>query len=89
MTPELVLSVAQQAIQIVLILTSIILLPALCVGILVSMFQAATQINEQTLSFIPKLIVTFLTLMLAGPWMLKSLIDFTQRIIEGIPSILG
>ena len=89
MTPELVLNIAQQAIQIVLILTAIILLPALCVGILVSMFQAATQINEQTLSFIPKLIVTFLTLMLAGPWMLKSLIDFTQRIIEGIPSILG
>ena len=89
MTPELVLSLAQQAIQIVLMLTSIILLPALCVGLLVSMFQAATQINEQTLSFIPKLIVTFLTLMIAGPWMLKSLVSFSRRIIEGIPGILG
>jgi len=89
MTPELVLNIAQQAIQIVLMLTSIILLPALGVGLLVSMFQAATQINEQTLSFIPKLIVTFLTLMIAGPWMLKTLVEFTQRMIEGIPSILG
>jgi len=89
MTPELVLSIAQQAIQIVLMLTAIILLPALCVGVVVSMFQAATQINEQTLSFIPKLIVTFLTLMIAGPWMLKTLVAFTQRMIEGIPAVLG
>ncbi len=89
MTPELVLTLAQQAVKIALILTAVILLPALAVGLLVSMFQAATQINEQTLSFIPKLVVTFLTLMVAGPWMLKLLVDFTRRIIEGIPSTLG
>lgn len=89
MTPELVLSIAQQAVKLALILTAVILLPALGVGLLVSMFQAATQINEQTLSFIPKLVITFLTLMLAGPWMLRLLIDFSNQIITSIPSILA
>lgn len=89
MTPELVLSIAQQAVQITLLLTAVILLPALAVGIMVSMFQAATQINEQTLSFIPKLVITFVTLMIAGPWMLNLLVDFTTRMIRDIPNILG
>jgi len=89
MTPELVLSIAQQAVKLALILTAVILLPALGVGLLVSMFQAATQINEQTLSFIPKLVVTFLTLMLAGPWMLRLLIEFSNQMITSIPSILA
>jgi flagellar biosynthetic protein FliQ len=89
MTPELVLSIAQQAVKLTLILTAVILLPALGVGLIVSMFQAATQINEQTLSFIPKLVVTFLTLMLAGPWMLRLLVDFSNQIITSIPVILS
>lgn len=89
MSTELVLSIAQQAVQIALILTAVILLPALAVGLLVSMFQAATSINEQTLSFIPKLIVTFTTLLVAGPWMLKLIIDFTNQMIENIPYVLG
>ena len=89
MTPEFVLSLAQQAVQIALLLTAVILLPALAVGLLVSMFQAATSINEQTLSFIPKLIVTFLTLLVAGPWMLKLTIDFTNRVIQNIPFVIG
>ena len=89
MTPEFVLSIAQQAVQIALLLTAVILLPALAVGIIVSMFQAATQINEQTLSFIPKLVVTFLTLMLAGPWMLNILVSFTRKIIDSVPVVLG
>ena len=89
MSTELVLSIAQQAVQIALILTAVMLLPALAVGLLVSMFQAATSINEQTLSFIPKLIVTFATLLIAGPWMLKLIIEFTNRMIENIPFVLG
>lgn len=89
MTPELVLSLAQQAVQIALMMTSVILLPALAVGLLVSMFQAATSINEQTLSFIPKLMVTFITLLIAGPWMLKLIINFTTRVIENIPYVLS
>ena len=89
MTPELVLNIAQQAIKLALILTGVILLPALGVGLLVSMFQAATQINEQTLSFIPKLVITFLTLMLAGPWMLRLLIEFSNQMITSIPTLLA
>lgn len=89
MSPELVLNIAQQAVKLALILTSIILLPALGVGLLVSMFQAATQINEQTLSFIPKLVITFLALLLAGPWMLRLLIEFANRIITSIPAVLS
>lgn len=89
MTPEMVLTVAQKALEVTLLITGIILLPALGVGLLVSMFQAATQLNEQTLSFIPKLGITFLTLMMAGPWLLTLLIDFTQRLISDIPMIIG
>jgi len=89
MTPETVLTVAQKALEVTLLLTGVILLPALGVGLLVSMFQAATQLNEQTLSFIPKLGVTFLTLMAAGPWLLTLLVDFTQRLISEIPMIIG
>ena len=89
MSPEFVLTLAQQAIQVTLMLTAVILLPALGVGLLVSMFQAATSINEQTLSFIPKLMVTFITLLFAGPWMLKYTMEFTTRIIQNIPMVIG
>ena len=89
MTPEMVLTVAQKALEVTLLLTGVILIPALAVGLLVSMFQAATQLNEQTLSFIPKLGITFLTLMMAGPWLLTLLMDFTQRLIGEIPMIIG
>jgi len=89
MTPEFVLHIAQQAIQIALLLTAVMLIPALAVGVLVSMFQAATQINEQTLSFIPKLFITFLTLLVAGPWMLSMIVGFAKKIIHDIPVVLG
>ena len=89
MSPEMVLSIAQQAVKLALILTAVILLPALAVGLLVSMFQAATQINEQTLSFIPKLVITFLTILLAGPWMLRLVVEFSNNIITSIPTVLS
>jgi flagellar biosynthetic protein FliQ len=67
----------------------VVLIPALIVGLFVSMLQAATQINEMTLSFIPKLIVTVFTLMIAGPWMLNVIIEFTQGLIHDIPYLIG
>ena len=66
-----------------------LLLTALVTGLLVSVFQAATQINEMTLSFIPKLLAIFAALVLAGPWMLSVMVDFTRRLILGIPTMVG
>lgn len=89
MTPESVLTIFQHTLEIILLLVVVILVPALVVGLLVSMFQAATQINEMTLSFIPKLIVTLGTLMIAGPWMLRMLMEYTSKLIHDIPSLIG
>ena len=89
MTPELVMTIFQQALEIILILVLIVLLPALAVGLLVSMFQAATQINEMTLSFIPKLLITLFTLMIAGPFMLSMMIEYTRKLIQEIPFFIG
>lgn len=89
MTPETVLTVMQQTLQVITVLIAAILLPALLIGLLVSMFQAATSINEQTLTFIPKLFITLLVLMFAGPWMLSILISFTRRLFEDIPFLIG
>ncbi|MDH3353803.1 MAG: flagellar biosynthesis protein FliQ [Chromatiales bacterium] len=89
MTPETVLTVFQQTLELLIVLIMIVLLPALFVGLIVAMFQAATSINEQTLSFIPKLIVTFGVLMFAGPLMLRMLIEFTRGLISNIPMLIG
>ncbi len=89
MSPESILSIFQQALHVIMLLVTVILVPALVVGLLVSMFQAATQINEMTLSFIPKLIVTLLTLLLAGPWMLRLILEYTERLIHDIPYLIG
>jgi len=88
-TPETVLTVFQGALEVMTVLILVILVPALLVGLLVAMFQAATQINEMTLSFIPKVLVTLAVLMIAGPWMLQLLIDYTRRLVDSIPSLLG
>ena len=89
MSPEDVLTIFQHALQILLMLILVILIPALVVGLMVSMFQAATQINEMTLSFIPKLIITVVTLMFAGPWMLRLIMEYTQQLIRDIPYLVG
>jgi flagellar biosynthetic protein FliQ len=89
MTPETVLTVMQQTLQVISLLIAVILLPALFIGLLVSMFQAATQINEQTMTFIPKLFVTLLVLVFAGPWMLNLLLSFARRLFEDIPFLIG
>ena len=89
MTPETVLDIGTQAMKVTALLSAPLLLSALVVGLLVGMLQAATQINEMTLSFIPKLIVTLLTLLLAGPWMLRLILEYTERLIHDIPSLIG
>lgn len=89
MTPEYVLEVGRQAIYLFLMVASPILLAALITGLLVSVFQAATSINEATLSFIPKLVVMFITLIFAGSWMLDVFTEYIQRLFESIPQIVG
>jgi flagellar biosynthesis protein FliQ len=89
MTTDTVLMVMQQGLEVIIVLVSIVLLPALVVGLLVSMFQAATQINEMTLSFIPKLLVTLLTLIIGGPWMLNLVVNYSRQLIENIPMLIG
>ena len=86
MTPETVMTIAQRALEMTVMLAAPLLLVALLVGLLVGIFQAATQINEMTLSFIPKLIGMATALLIAGPWMLKQLVNYTRMLIE---SILG
>ena len=89
MTPEVVMNIGREAIEMTLILAGPLLLAALVIGLVISIFQAATQINEQTLSFIPKLVGTFLVLILAGPWMLQMMVDYIRRLFESIPQIIG
>jgi flagellar biosynthesis protein FliQ len=89
MTPESVMTLGQQAIELILMLAGPMLLSALVIGLVVSVFQAATQINEQTLSFIPKLVGIFAALVLLGPWMLSMMVDFIQRLYGNIPWLAG
>ncbi|GAO37488.1 flagellar biosynthesis protein FliQ [Sulfuricella sp. T08] len=89
MTPESVITIGQQAVEITLLVSAPLLLSALAVGLVVSIFQAATQINEMTLSFIPKLLVMFVMLVVAGPWMLTLLMDYTRRLFISIPGLVG
>ena len=89
MSPETVLSVGSRALEITLLLAAPLLLVALLTGLIVGAFQAATQINESTLSFIPKVLVVAATLVIAGPWMLKVLVSYTRELFESIPSLLN
>jgi flagellar biosynthetic protein FliQ len=89
MSPESVISLTREALEILVLVSAPPLLTALAVGLLVSVFQAATQINEMTLSFIPKLLAMFAILVIAGPWMLTLLLDFTQRLFGAIPQMVG
>jgi flagellar biosynthetic protein FliQ len=89
MTPEVVIGLVQQALEVTLLVSAPLLLAALVTGLVVSVFQAATQINEMTLSFIPKLLAVFAAVVLAGPWMVSVLVDFTRRLLTGIPGLIG
>ena len=89
MTPETVLTIAQQALEMTVMVSAPLLGSALAVGLLVSLFQAATQINEMTLSFIPKLLVLVLVMVVAGPWMLNLMLDYMRRLFTSIPGLIG
>lgn len=89
MTPTTVVAIARQAMEITLLISAPLFIAALATGLIVSIFQAATQINEATLSFVPKLLVIFLTLLIAGPWMITVMTDYMRRLFESIPGLIG
>lgn len=89
MTPGTVVELGRTAVEVTLLVSMPLLLAALVTGLVVSIFQAATQINEMTLSFIPKLIAIFVTLIVAGPWMLTLMADYMRRLFEAIPGMIG
>jgi flagellar biosynthetic protein FliQ len=89
MNPETVMTIGTRALEITLLLSAPLLVVALVTGLLIGVFQAATQINEMTLSFIPKLIAMAATLVLAGPWMLKLIVDYTHELFASIPALVG
>jgi flagellar biosynthesis protein FliQ len=89
MTPDTVIKLAEQSIFTIIILSAPLLLVALAVGLIVSVFQAMTQIQEQTLSFIPKILAVFISLVIFGPWMLTILLDYTRNLFQQLPLIIG
>ncbi|MBG6070480.1 MULTISPECIES: flagellar biosynthesis protein FliQ [unclassified Polaromonas] len=89
MTPESVMTMGYEAMKLTLLLGAPLLLTALVVGLLISLFQAATQINEMTLSFIPKLLAVFAVLVIAGPWMLGIVLDYMRNLFSSIPQLVG
>lgn len=89
MTPESVMTLGRQAIEVTLMVSAPMLLVALGIGLIVSIFQAATQINETTLSFIPKLIGIFVALIVAGPWMLTVMLDYMRQMFTNIPLLVS
>jgi flagellar biosynthesis protein FliQ len=89
MNSQTVLSISQAALQTAILISAPLLLTALVVGLIVSILQAATQINEATLSFIPKLLGVFAATIVAGPWMISVLVDYTQKLFESIPHVIG
>jgi flagellar biosynthetic protein FliQ len=89
MTPDTIIDLSQQALYLIAMIAAPMLLSALAIGLLIGMFQAATSINEQTLSFIPKLMVLLVSILVAGPWMLNLLLSFTRRLYLNIPGLIG
>jgi len=89
MSPEEVVTVGRHALEMTLMLAAPLLLTALAVGLIVGIFQAATQINEMTLSFIPKLLAMAAVLAITGPWMLRTLVEYTRGLIESIPGMIN
>ncbi len=89
MTPTTVIEIGRGAVELTLMISAPLFLAALVTGLVISIFQAATQINESTLSFVPKLVAIFVTLILAGPWMTTTLTDYMRRLYSSIPAIIG
>jgi flagellar biosynthetic protein FliQ len=89
MTPTTVIEIGRGAMEVALMVSAPLFIAALATGLIISIFQAATQINETTLTFVPKLIAIFITLILAGPWMITVMTDYMRRLYEAIPSMIG
>ena len=89
MTPEVALDLFREALWLTAMIVGVLVVPSRLVGLVVAMFQAATQINEQTLSFLPRLMVILLTLIVLGPWLLRQLMEYTQTLIGNIPLLIG
>ncbi|OCQ51189.1 Flagellar biosynthetic protein FliQ [Photorhabdus australis subsp. thailandensis] len=89
MTPESVMALGTEAMEVALALAAPLLLAALLCGLIVSLLQAATQVNEMTLSFIPKILAVFVTTVIAGPWMLNLFLDYMRELYSNIPAIIG
>jgi flagellar biosynthetic protein FliQ len=89
MDPQQVVTIARDGLLTLITVVGPLMLVVLAVGLVVSVFQAATQIHEQTLSFVPKLLAAFATLGVAGPWMLNTLVEYIQQVLQSIPSVVG
>lgn len=89
MSPESVMAIGRVALEITFLVSAPVLLTTLAVGLVVAVFQAATQINDASLSFIPKVLAVFVTFALAGPWMLTVMTDYMRRVLTGLPGIIG
>ncbi len=89
MTPESVMSIGRTALEMTILVASPVLLVTLAIGLMVAVFQAATQINDASLSFIPKVVGVLLTFALAGPWMLTLMTDYMRRVLTGLPGVIG
>ena len=89
MSPDTVIDISQKTLYLIALIAAPMLLSALAIGLLIGMFQAATSINEQTLSFIPKLLVLLLSILIAGPWMLNLLVNFSRQLYLDIPALIG
>ena len=89
MDASVVFGAGQQGLMLLLMVSAPVLLVVLVVGLVVSVFQAATQINEATLSFVPKIIAAVAVLLVAGPWMMTTLVEYLQRVLQSIPSAVG
>lgn len=89
MSPDVIIDLFAQAFMLVILIVSVLIVPGLVIGLVISTFQAATQINEQTLSFLPRLIVTLAAIMITGPWLLTKLTDFTNNLLMNITHYIG
>ena len=89
MTPEVAVDLVRDALWLTAMIVAILVVPSLLVGLLVAMFQAATQINEQTLSFLPRLLVILICLIVFGPWLVRELMEYTEKLIMNIPQLIG
>lgn len=89
MTPEFVVGIGRQAIEVTLLVSAPLLIVALVIGFAISVFQAATQINEQTMTFIPKIVAVFVTLLIFAPWIIQKLLAFTEGIFRALPTVGG